>query len=189
MRLIYLILGFALSASASTAEFPGESLFHLKDQWIDAEGKPAQLSDLNGSVTAVAIVYTSCEYSCPLIVEELKQVRSKIAKKHLSKVKFALFSMDPERDTPAALKKYIEKRKLDPSFWLFYTAKDDEPVRTLSAVLGVSFKKVGKDFAHSNQITIIGPDGLVLFTKPKIGQQVEETAEAINKAAAKLGKK
>lgn len=187
--IIQTILFFGVVHSAEAKEYPGESIFNLNHEWLNRDAKTVQLKDLDGKVTAIALVYTSCQYACPMIIEEFKRVKAKINPEALGKVNFLLVSMDPQRDTPEVLKAFSSKRKIDDPIWVFYTAKDEKPVRDLSAVLGVNIKKVGKEFAHSNLITIVGPEGVIEFAKPNLGQQIEEAANVISKLASKLQKK
>ncbi|HEX4922551.1 MAG TPA: SCO family protein [Bdellovibrionales bacterium] len=175
----------ALPQARAAEEYPGNSVFHLRGDWQDQDGKRVTLGDLKGRVSAVALVYTSCQYSCPLIIEEFGKIKAKLSPAALQKTSFVLISMDPKRDTPAALKIFAAKRKLDLSLWRLLTAASERPVREFSAVIGANIKKTGDDFAHSNLITVLDTQGVIAFTKMNIGQQVDETAAAINKFAAK----
>lgn len=177
------LLLLAFSPRALADEFPGNSVFHLKGTWLDVEGKEIHLSKLKGNTLVLAMIYTSCQYSCPLIIEEISRIKRKVPESASSRTRYVLVSFDPLRDSPGALKAYAEKRKLDLSSWTFLTAKSDDPVRELSAVLGVNYKKTGSEFAHSNIITILNGKGEIVFSKPSIGQQIEEAAQAIAKAS------
>lgn len=179
-------MSFSLTLLAK--EYPSDSIFHLNSDWLNVDGQKVKLSSLEGTVSAIAVIYTSCQYSCPLILEEFNRIKAKISPENLKNVSFVLISMDPGRDTPDVLKMFASKRKLDLSIWRLLTASSDKPVRDLSAVLGVNYKKTGDDFAHSNSITVIGPQGVIEFAKPGIGQEIEETAAVINKSAAQLMK-
>jgi protein SCO1/2 len=117
----------------------------------------------------------------------MKSIKRKVPTDAAKKVQYVLISLDPTRDTPEVLRRFADKRKL-PADWVLLTAKDEKPVRELSHVLGVNYKKVGQEFAHSNLITVLDGDGVIKFSKPNIGQQIEETASAIAKAAIALKK-
>jgi protein SCO1/2 len=179
---------FSLSSLPGYAkDFPGDSVFHLKGEWLNQDGKAVHIEDLQGRVTAVAMVYTSCQFACPMIVEEMNRIKAKLSPQILPKVSFVLISMDPQRDTPEKLKSFASKRNLDLSFWRLYTPKSERQVREFSAVIGANIKKVGKDFAHSNMITILNPEGVIVFTKPSLGQQIDETVSSISSLAMKVG--
>ncbi|MGE3533677.1 MAG: SCO family protein [Parachlamydiales bacterium] len=161
-------------------DLPGASLYHLKAEWLDAEGAKVKLESLKGQVWVLSMVYTTCRFSCPLILDEIKKIKSKVSAKS---VKYVLVSMDPETDTPAVLKEFRAEKNLGPE-WVVLTAKDEEPMRELSMVLGASIKKVGKDFAHSNLVVVIDPEGVIKFSKDRLNQQIDETAQTIDKLAA-----
>lgn len=172
------------SVYAGAESRPGESIFHLKGKWITSEGKAFDLSSLENKSIVLTIVYTSCKYSCPLIIEELNRIKKEVPETLAENVKYVLVSMDPLRDTPAVLKAFAAKRKLLPTDWLLLTAANEEPVRELSNVLSMTYKKGGADYAHTNLISVIGGDGVVKFSKPTLGQQLKETARAIVDSAS-----
>jgi protein SCO1/2 len=187
---IYFLLLAALlwppfvSASENAEVFPDASIFNLDSTWIDSSGKDFALSQLKGHGFLLAMVYTSCQFSCPLIIQEMDKVRKKLPKDLAATTRSVLVSMDPARDTPDTLKKFALKRKLDPKFWTLLTAKNELSVRELSSVLGVNYKKIGDDFAHSNLIVVIDHAGVIVFSKANLNHQVNETAEALKKASS-----
>jgi len=182
MKNIIFSLFFLLISFFAGANVPSESLYHLQHKWTNSDGEKVKLEDFKGQVLALAIVYTRCDYSCPLMIEELKKIKAQVSAAAASKTKYVLVSMDPKNDTPQVLKEFKKKKNLG-SEWVLLTAENDEPVRDLAVILGVNIKKIGKEFAHSNLITVVGPEGVVGFSKPRIGQQIEETAQTMAKLA------
>lgn len=183
--LTFLILWPFCAEFAASKDFPGESVFHLKGSWTNADGIELPLSShIGGKLSVLAMIYTSCEYSCPLIIQEMNKIKKKVSPAAREKMRYVLVSMDPARDKPELLKKFASKRKLETSEWILLTAKGEGTVRELSTVLGINYKKTGKDFAHSNLITILDGNGVILYTKANLGQQIEESAKAAEKAAA-----
>ncbi len=182
---------FAVSTPALSAEnaYPDQSIFHLKGGWKTSEGREAPLSALAGKTLVVALVYTSCQFSCPLIIQEMERVRKQVKDTPVDATRYVLVSMDPSRDTPDVLRSFAKKRKLDADRWILLTAASEDQVREFSTVIGVNYKKVGNDFAHSNLITVIDRNGVIKFSKPSLGQQIAETAQAIAKASAEIRSK
>ena len=78
----------------------------------DQNGQPFQLSSAD-QVTLLYFGYTNCPDFCPTTLGNWKQVRQALGADAAS-VRFALVSIDPERDTEAALKAYVER--FDPAF-------------------------------------------------------------------------
>lgn len=196
LAVIFAILGGVLPPHSAIAEtgsrsnppsatYPGNSIFQLSGDWLTSEGKKVKLDDLSGKVTALSMVYTNCQYACPMIIEEFNKLKTKLNSgkhsKKLSQVRFVLLSMDPERDTPSVIKAYMKKRNLDPELWSFYTAPNNKIVQELAVVLGLSIKKIGQDYSHSNTITILDQKGVVSFVKQSLGKQVDETVDSIEK--------
>ena len=72
----------------------------------DADGKPRQLSDFHGKVTAVFFGYTQCPDVCPTTLAELAAVKRQLGKDG-DRLQGVFVSVDPERDTPEILKAYM----------------------------------------------------------------------------------
>ena len=79
----------------------------------DQNGKPRTLDDFKGKVTVVFFGYTQCPDVCPTTMAELAQVKKALGKDG-ERVQGVFVTVDPERDTPAALKAYMAS--FDPSF-------------------------------------------------------------------------
>ena len=71
---------------------------------IDAKGAPASLATLRGHPTLVFFGFTHCPDICPTTLALLADVQKSVA---VPGLKVALISVDPERDTPAALSAYL----------------------------------------------------------------------------------
>ncbi|MEO8806546.1 MAG: SCO family protein [Burkholderiaceae bacterium] len=79
----------------------------------DQNGKPRTLDDFKGKVTVVFFGYTQCPDVCPTTMAELAQVKKALGKDG-ERVQGVFVTVDPERDTPEALKAYMAS--FDPSF-------------------------------------------------------------------------
>jgi len=84
------------------------------------DAQPMSFSDLRGKPVLLAFGYTHCPDVCPLFMSDMRKV-----KRHLGadgdRANFLLISVDPKRDTPDVLKKYVSA--FDPTF-LGATADD-----------------------------------------------------------------
>jgi protein SCO1/2 len=110
------------------------------------EGKKVHFYDdlIKGKIVAVNLIYTNCEYSCPLETARLAQVQKMLGERVGKDIFFYSISIDPVRDTPAALKAYAEKFHAGPG-WFFLTGKKEE-IDELSKKLGLySDPSVNKD--------------------------------------------
>lgn len=80
---------------------------------------------IKGKVVAINFMFTSCGDSCPLETAKLRQVQQMLGE-HVGKNVFMYsITVDPERDTPAVLKAYMEKFKVGPG-WQFLTGKQED---------------------------------------------------------------
>ena len=74
---------------------------------VDQNGKPFGDGDLKGKWHLVFFGYTNCPDACPTTLNELSLALDKLGKERKA-VGIVLISVDPERDTPAVLKSYVE---------------------------------------------------------------------------------
>jgi protein SCO1/2 len=70
-------------------------------------------------------MYTSCVDACPLETANLVQLQRILGERVGKDIFFYSVSIDPERDTPEALKAYAEKFGVGPG-WLFLTGKPED---------------------------------------------------------------
>ncbi|MEO6407650.1 MAG: SCO family protein [Burkholderiaceae bacterium] len=83
--------------------------FELPDQ----NGVVRTLADFKGKVTLVFFGYTQCPDVCPSTLAELAQVKKQLGAEG-DALQVVFITVDPQRDTPALLKAYVES--FDPSF-------------------------------------------------------------------------
>jgi len=171
----------AFTGVLAQAKNSDDSIYQLKSSWTRQDGKKVSLSSLRGSFVVLAMIYTSCEGACPLIVKDLKKIERAIPAERKSLVRFALVSFDTERDTAAKLKEYASAQALDPSRWSLYRGSETS-VRELAMVLGLKYRQdAGGDFEHSNQITLLDPDGRIAVQLSGLKQDPAPLLTAIRK--------
>jgi protein SCO1 len=79
----------------------------------DQDGAARTLGDFKGKVLVVFFGYTQCPDVCPTTLAELAQVKKSLGADG-DKVQGIFVTVDPERDTAALLKAYLQS--FDPSF-------------------------------------------------------------------------
>lgn len=77
--------------------------FHLVDQ----DGKVFQLSQLRGKAVLFSFGFTHCPNVCPTTLSELAKVYRALPPGDRSKVQVLFVSVDPHRDGPETMKKYV----------------------------------------------------------------------------------
>ncbi|AVO33932.1 SCO family protein [Ottowia oryzae] len=104
----------------------------------DFDGKPRTLADFKGKAVVLFFGFTQCPDVCPTTMTELAQVK-KLLGADGDKVQGLFVSIDPERDTPAVLKEYMQN--FDPSFLGLYAASP-EALAALAKDFKIYYKKV-----------------------------------------------
>jgi len=159
------------------APLPPGSIYQLESPWTTSEGREIRLGELGGRIQVLAMVYTHCEHACPLIVGDMRRIRREIGDTE-GRVGFVLASLDPARDDVARLAAFAEKTGLA-SGWQLLRAPESS-VRELAAALGIRYRRVSaEDFLHSNLISVLDPDGVVVHRQVGLGVDPDATVSAI----------
>jgi protein SCO1 len=90
---------------------------------------------IKGKIVAIQLIYTTCQYSCPLETARLAHVQKLLGDRMGRDVFFYSISIDPAHDTPAVLKTYADQYGAGPG-WLFLTGKAED-IELLSKKLGL----------------------------------------------------
>lgn len=155
------------------------SIYNSKLIWENQDGKKLTLESLKGTPVVATMLYTSCPNSCPLTMRDLRAIEKKLSAKMKKKVHFAVFTFDSERDTHDKLKAYMKHQKLDFSRWSFFHG-DEKSVRELAAMLEIKYKKdENGEFDHSNVISVLNSEGVVVHKQIGSGQSPKESVAAI----------
>jgi protein SCO1/2 len=85
------------------------------------DGAEVTLGALRGKVVAVTFIYTWCPDVCPMLTDKMARVQDELGSDFGSKVAFVSITVDPERDTPDALKEYAASFDADLAGWSFLT--------------------------------------------------------------------
>jgi protein SCO1/2 len=137
---------------------------------LDHEGEPVDRTVFEGQWDVVFFGFTHCPDICPATMTVLGQAKRELAaqgREPLPRVVFV--SVDPERDTPEAMARYIAYFG-DGNLGL--TGELGE-LSKLTDALGIFFQKAGDDDGaygvdHSTVVLLIDPRGRLkaLFTAP-----------------------
>lgn len=151
-----------------------ESLYHLTTQWTSSQNEQVRLSKFKGKPVVLFMAYTSCEFSCPIILGRAKRIEAALGPR-AAETWFVFVSFDSVRDTPEALDAYAQKTSLTYDRWSLLHGSEDD-VRELAVLLGIAFKKDAKDvFSHSNVITVLNRDGEIAHRQLGLTSDVSET--------------
>jgi len=191
-RLALMIAGALLQLSAAaqaqaqararardeTKALPDHSLYRLTGRWTNHDGRSLALAELRGETVVLAMVYTSCTMTCPLITREMQSVQRALPPDVRARVRFVLASFDPARDSVGALRRHVEKMALDARWLALRGAPPD--VRQLAVLLNVSYRQLPSgDFDHSNIISVLDADGVLRFQSPRVPGDREALGKAV----------
>ncbi len=129
LGLVAFISGCDLSTKAPTFQLTDVTGagFARDFQLTDHNGKPRTLADFKGKVVVVFFGFTHCPDVCPVTLGELAIVARELGK-DAERMQVLFITVDPERDTPAVLSKYVPA--FDPAFLGLY----GDPDATLKTV-------------------------------------------------------
>lgn len=181
--IIALVLGVAIAAGLTfalrDAREPGVSLTatvlpagnELPDfTLLDQHGAAVDRSAFEGQWDVVFFGFTNCPDICPATMTVLGQAKREMQARGQDPLpRLVLVSVDPERDTPEAMGRYVAYFGDDN---LGLTGELAE-IRKLTDALGVFFQKASADgevygVDHSTVVLVIDPEGRLkaLFSAP-----------------------
>jgi len=137
---------------------------------VDQDGQPVDRTVFEGQWDLVFFGFTHCPDICPATMTVLGQAKRELeAEGRQPLPRVVLVSVDPERDTPEAMARYVAYFG-DGNLGL--TGELDE-LGKLTNALGIFFQKAGSDDGaygvdHSTVVLVIDPQGRLkaLFTAP-----------------------
>jgi cytochrome oxidase Cu insertion factor (SCO1/SenC/PrrC family) len=126
-----------LYAGAATADAAAEEKarsYFSNLEVIDQNGRRLQFYDdvLKDKVVAINFIFTNCQGACPLMTKNLTFVRDMLGDEVGKSVHFVSISIDPTRDTPAAMKEFAQTHDADHAGWTWITGNPDN----LAAIVG-----------------------------------------------------
>jgi len=168
---VSLLLGLALGmpatlhaadtpAAPAAAALPGQSLYHLQVALTDQNGRSMPWASLRGRPQLVSMFYGNCHLMCPLIIENAKAVQKQLPAGHRARLDVAMLTLDPARDTPAALAE-IAQRHRAPDDWRFLRPAEGD-VRALANLLDVRYRfREDGSINHTSVLVLLDADGRV----------------------------
>ena len=131
---------------------------------VDAHGSRFDLDAFRGRFSLLYFGFTQCPDVCPLTLKVLADAHAKLNERAPQAVPQVVFvSVDPERDTPAAIAQYLDH--FDASF--VGATGSDARLAPLVTALGVTVEKHhhGDDHysvTHNDTVYVIGPDAQLI---------------------------
>ncbi len=150
----------APDAAIPTGPLPSDSVYQLPLELLDQDGRTVALGHTRGHPTVVSMFYASCPSACPTLISDIKAFEAGIQPQLREDLRVVLVSFDPVKDTPAALDELATTHDLDRSRWTLSAPVQADQVRTLSTVLGISYRQLDSGhFNHSALIILLDAEG------------------------------
>jgi protein SCO1/2/putative membrane protein len=131
----------------------------------ERSGRTVTRADLLGKVWVASFVFTRCTQGCPQVSATMKDLQASFAA--YPNVLLVTFTVDPDHDDPAELRRYAEHFGADPNRWLFLTGMREAQLHKL---IKDSFhlyaeptrgqeRRPGNEFAHDTKLVVVDADG------------------------------
>jgi protein SCO1/2 len=128
------------------------------------DDKQLKFADLQGKVLLVGFVFTTCNGTCPATTHRMGQVQTELKARGLLKddrVRLLSITLDPARDTPETLRRYLQLYDADPASWTFLTGPADD-VAKVHAGWGMWVKPAANgQLDHPSRVFLVDKKGRV----------------------------
>jgi len=124
------------------------------------DGQTVAVDQLKDQWSLLFFGYTFCPDICPATLAQLRQLQGQLPPATLSKLRIIMVTVDPHRDTPEQLKKYLDY--FDAGF-IGLTA-EQATIQKLANGVSIPFipadtSKENYTVDHSGNLVLVGPDG------------------------------
>ena len=183
-----IIICSAVAGCDSRAQFRSTDItgapYGQRLELVDHTGKARRLEDFRGKAVVLFFGFTHCPDVCPTTLADIAQaIRSLGA--DAERVQVLMVSVDPARDTPESLAKYVTA--FDPRF--LGLRGDLEATKKVASEFKIYFeqRKQGESYTvdHSAQSYVIDPQGRLrlLVRHERIAQDLAEDLRTLLKGA------
>jgi len=149
ISLFILCVSIVLAISACGSSKPNDLNYKVDSfQYTDQEGAMFSLADLENKVFIANFIFTHCTTVCPMLTANMAELQKEL-KAAGAQTEIVSFSVDPENDSPDALKKYIGKFKGDFANWHALTGYTFENIQKFARQ---SFKSAVQKDTKSDQV-------------------------------------
>jgi protein SCO1/2 len=163
------LLVLAAADAHAAASWPHDSVHHVAMDIETARGTRTTLAATGGRVRIVTMFYASCPMACPLIIDALRTIDRKLDAREREALSILMVTLDPERDTPAALRELANRRGIDSSRWTLARVSPAD-TRKLAAALGIRYRMLDDgSFDHSSVLVLLDEEGRVLARSTTLG--------------------
>jgi cytochrome oxidase Cu insertion factor (SCO1/SenC/PrrC family) len=165
-----LVLNGALAPQIASAATPAANPFDqpvhplsvgdvLPDaSYVDQARRRVSIGQFRGRTLIIGFIYTNCADECPILTQKFGRLEAGLPNDRFELLEI---SIDPARDTPAAIAGFARTRGVYGDNWRVLTG-DPSLVDSFAKPLGVSVVPGERgELLHSERTVIAGPDGRI----------------------------
>ena len=135
-----------------------DTIYHLVGDFklTDQNGDPVSQKTFENKIVIFSFFFSNCPTVCTQVNRNLDSLAQGYLKNKM--IQFVSVSVDPERDTPEALKKYAAQYHISSDKWRFLTGDTTNIYRLARQGLLVNALKAGSgknDFIYSDKVIMV----------------------------------
>jgi protein SCO1/2 len=128
------------------------------------DDRQLELSGLKGKVLLVGFVFTTCNGTCPATTHRMALIQDELRRRGRlqdDQVRLLSITLDPARDNPTALRRYMQLYDIDGKHWTFLTGSD-AAVKKVIADWGMWTKPAADgQLDHPSRVFLVDQQGRV----------------------------
>lgn len=128
--------------------------------FLNQEGKVITQNEIDGKVFVAEYFFTTCPTICPVMNHQLTRVQKAFADEEQFRI--LSFTVNPEVDTVAQMKRYAEEHHANSKQWHFLTGEKEElyglarkSFFVLKPAEAANLGDAGNDFIHTNNFVLV----------------------------------
>ena len=166
---------------------------------VDQDGAEVSKDIFSGRMTLLAFSFTNCPTVCPIMHSHLVRLTHETLK--MSPVRIVTISVDPEHDTPEALRAYAERLDVASPKWTMLTG-DASTIRDIvtsmrfglqedpSLPITLADGSTMTNIVHPTKLILVGPQGTVIGLESGLDwESAERIAQRARELALRMGLK
>jgi protein SCO1 len=117
-------------------------------------------ADMKGKISVVEYFFTTCKSICPIMNTQMKRIQKKFANQ--ADVRIFSFTVDPDTDNVAQMKRYASAHQAKAGQWHFLTGKKADlyglarrSFFVLKPAEAQNLGDAGSDFIHTNNFVLV----------------------------------
>jgi len=145
---------------------------------IDQNGRRVALADFRGKVVIVTFLFTNCTDVCPVLPQILNRVDQLLSEDERKQLAYVGISIDPKRDTPAQMRKFMQQHGLSEARWTLLSGTLKELTQAANDYGVVVRPDPRLDFVHNTVFVLIDGKGRLRTEFHGLATPTEEIAKA-----------